>query len=240
MFLGEPPRTNADLNFRLLAIPVRIHPLFWAVALLLGIRLKEPALVFIWILALFASILVHEMGHALAAKSFGFKPWVTLHHFGGLASYDAYNQTPRSKILVTLAGPCAGFVFAAVVILLLLLTGNIEGLQLALIPLKVSLFQSEKLQYLVHFLLFINIFWGLINLCPVYPLDGGQIARELFTQADTYGGIRKSLLLSVITSVALAVLAITLGSTFMAIMFGFFAYSSYTTLQSYEGRGNRW
>ena len=54
-------------------------------------------------------------------------------------------------------------------------------------------------------LLQVNIYWGILNLMPIYPLDGGQVARELFI-ANDHDGARKALQLSLATAVVLAVL----------------------------------
>jgi hypothetical protein len=109
VILSEPARTPYDLNFSLLGIPVRVHPMFWLVALLLGFRGNpKPQELVLWVAVVFVSILVHELGHALAARAHGWEPWITLHGFGGLASYRPTRQTPRSRILITLAGPAPG------------------------------------------------------------------------------------------------------------------------------------
>jgi len=72
VLLGEPERTQADLNFALFGFPVRIHPLFWLVAVILGFRaISTPADLLIWVLAVFLSILVHELGHMAAARLVG-------------------------------------------------------------------------------------------------------------------------------------------------------------------------
>ena len=72
MLLGEPPRTGGDLNFQLFGIPVRVHPLFWLIAVLLGISGDpQPAEILLWVVAVFVSILVHELGHALTMRAFG-------------------------------------------------------------------------------------------------------------------------------------------------------------------------
>ena len=65
--------TPYDLRFSLLGIPVRIHPLFWAVTAVLGFRMNERNLpmVVVWVACVFVSILVHEYGHALMARNFG-------------------------------------------------------------------------------------------------------------------------------------------------------------------------
>jgi hypothetical protein len=73
---------------------------------------------------------------------------------------------------------------------------------------------------------------------PLYPLDGGQIARELFLRANPHDGIRQSLILSIITGACLAVVgAVTLRSLLATLFFAYLAYTSYMTLQAYSGRG---
>jgi membrane protein implicated in regulation of membrane protease activity len=57
-----------------------------------------------WVGACFVSILVHELGHALAARACGWEPWITLHGFGGLASYQPTYRSPQRHVLITFAG----------------------------------------------------------------------------------------------------------------------------------------
>jgi Zn-dependent protease len=106
----------------------------------------------------------------------------------------------------------------------------------SLMPLRYEAFESDNLNLLISDLLFINIFWGLVNLLPVYPLDGGQIARELLELANPADGARQALWLSVIAAIVVAILAFTkLHDQYMAIFFAYLAYMSYTTLQAYFG-----
>jgi Zn-dependent protease len=100
---------------------------------------------------------------------------------------------------------------------------------------------GNNLDELIWDLLQINIFWGLVNLLPVYPLDGGQIARELMIQANPQEGVKQSLWLSVFTGAGLAILgAFYLNRMFMALLFGYMAYTSYAMLQMYSGGGPGW
>ena len=69
MWLGEPSRTQFDLNFSLWRIPVRVHPLFWLAGLLLGPRRADPPAIMIWMAAFFVGILCHELGHALVMRA---------------------------------------------------------------------------------------------------------------------------------------------------------------------------
>ena len=86
MLLAEPPRTRGDLNFALFGFPVRIHPLFWLVALILGPKTGELRENAVWVAAMLISILVHELGHALVMRAYGLQPSITLHIMGGLTS----------------------------------------------------------------------------------------------------------------------------------------------------------
>ncbi|MCA9248511.1 MAG: site-2 protease family protein [Planctomycetales bacterium] len=251
--LHEPPRTQGDLNFSLAGIPVRIHPLFWVVGLLLGLRGTEgnPKMVLVWMLSVLFSILAHEMGHALAAKYYGFQPWITLHGFGGLASYNGEHLESRKRIAISFAGPAAGFLVAAIIVVVLVVTGHLASLSLSFhpvthepyMPIQVTpsgSYHWAPLDAFIIYMLYINIFWGLINLFPVQPLDGGQITREFLIERDPYGGMRKSLIVSIAASVGLVLFALVNQDTFLAIMFGYLGYSSYATLQSMGGHGNPW
>jgi membrane-associated protease RseP (regulator of RpoE activity) len=90
------------------------------------------------------------------------------------------------------------------------------------------------MNYIVGDLLQVNILWGLLNLLPIYPLDGGQIARELFTLGKPREGIVRSLQISVGTAALVSAYALIAGQFFTCLMFGFLAYGSYQALQSYR------
>jgi Zn-dependent protease len=244
MFLAEPQPTQADLHFHIFGIPVRVHPFFWVVAFLLGMRDSDPVSVLIWVAAVFISILVHELGHAFAARAHGWPPRITLYSFGGFATYSPTYHTPRSQILISAAGPAAGFALAAAVMLALHLSGHKVDLVTSglLIYVDFTPFTAQHVNHFVFDLLQINILWGLVNLLPVYPLDGGHIARELLLLANASTGIKQSLWLSVVTAAGLAVYAVTQGELFITLMFGMLAYGSYTTLRAYGGMGGggRW
>jgi len=191
----------------------------------------------------FVSILVHELGHALAARAHGWEPRITLHGFGGLASYRPTYRSPRAQILITAAGPAAGFALAALVAALIAASGHrVEfGWPHSIMPLRYEGYDSERLNLLISDLLIINIFWGLMNLLPIYPLDGGQIAQEVLQLANPQDGLRQSLWLSVIVAALAAIVAfMRLHDQFLALFFVYMAYVSYSTLQAYFGPGGGW
>lgn len=243
MQLSEPPRSPYDLHFTLLGVPVRVHPFFWLVALMFGLtgREADPTRMLLWVLAVFVSILVHEMGHAVVIRAHGWEPWITLHGMGGLASYRATRRTHRSEILIALAGPAAGFLLAALVLAGIAATGHeiaFDWELLPRVPVRFELFRNKYLNLLLYFMLDVNIFWGLVNLLPVAPLDGSQVARELLDQQFPGDGLRRSLLLSIWVAAATAIYALVrMQEPYIAMMFGYLAYNSYAALQAWSHRG---
>jgi len=240
LLLDEPPPSQGDLRFSLLGVPVRVSPLFWIVSVMLGLGATggQVTAIAIWTGAAFVSILVHEMGHALAAKSYGWPPSVMLHGLGGLTMYRPTYHDARSRIAITLAGPMAGFALAALTILALQASGHDVTLTWS----RYSLVDFDRLPYraaniLVVFLLYINIFWGLINLLPVLPLDGGQIARELIGLVTHDGGVRQALWLSIAMAVVVGVFAWLYVDTYLGLLFGYLAYQNYATLSTFGSSG---
>ena len=248
MFLFQvPPPTRYDLRFNLAGFPVRVHPLFWLIAVLLGYSSGNILQILIWVLVVFISILVHELGHALAFRRYGLSSQIVLHFAGGLTVPEStlwgsrwanVALGPNQNIFISLAGPGAGFILAAAAIVGVILAGGeiIMTRLLGFIPipgLVLLPFGGNLLNMFVTALLWVNIFWGLINLLPVYPLDGGNVARNVLVQVDPVDGVRKSLWVSVIAGALIAIVAFFfLGSLYMAVLFGILAFQSYQSLQA--------
>jgi Zn-dependent protease len=241
MLLGEPSPTQADIHFRLLGIPVRVHPFFWVTTVFLGMGSKEadPADILVWVAVVFVSILVHEFGHATMQRMYGGHPRITLYGLGGLAACDDCDRSPGRQILILLAGPGAGFLLAGIVVLALKASGHFGGFVLDWVPVRWHLFDPAYaiVDLVIWDLLFANIAWGLVNLLPVYPLDGGQIARELFTLRNPRAGIIQSLQLSIGVAVLVALYALSRSSIYTCAMFGILAYNNFQTLRMYR---NHW
>jgi Zn-dependent protease len=210
----------------------------------------QGPLLLIWIAVMFFSILLHELGHAFAIRHYGRNARIILYHFGGLAIEDssssfsgfARHRTPQEQIVISAAGPGIQLVLAAAIILAFKSQGFFVATGIAVIDESLGLrdgreFTSAPLLAAVSSLVFVNVFWALMNLLPVYPLDGGQISRELFTLFAARDGIKNSLILSVLTGGAVAVYCLTNEQTMAAMMFGMLAFSSYQILQAYSGRG---
>lgn len=262
MLLAEPPQTPYDLNFQVLGFPVRVHPLFWLVGLLLGFGGGTDGIgLIIWFVALFVSILIHELGHALMIRRFGRDAYIVLYAMGGLAiegrphsmfgspwsfeppsGYSPRSRSPQEQILISAAGPGIELVLAAIVVAVVYATGGHVRLSEGAVPLPVPVLGGElrgnaNLHLLVFYMLYINTFWALVNLLPVLPLDGGQIALQILVQHDPWAGMQRALWLSLITAGAMAVFSlVALQQTYTMLMFASLAVSSWLTLQQMGGR----
>jgi membrane-associated protease RseP (regulator of RpoE activity) len=232
---GSVQPTQFDLRFHLFGIPVTVTPWFWLAGILGGWQSsigEHLDLLFIWIGCLFVSILVHELGHAFLAKSFGWPPEVFLYLFGGVAVYrPGYGHTTTRSVLISLAGPGAGFALYGLIRLLRELavsSGWIHTLdpawQLRLVD---FFFQME----------WINLWWGIVNLIPVLPLDGGRVAEALLLRARPWNGRRQAAMLSIVVSAAVAFYFFAINKnfgTFPAMLFAMLCITNVQSLQQHS------
>jgi membrane-associated protease RseP (regulator of RpoE activity) len=220
LFLSSSGPGPYDVRFQLLGVPVRIAPFFWIAALVLGGD-RKPELAAMWVAVVLVSVLVHEFGHALTQRFFGGRPEIVLYAFGGYAS--AYGCLPGwwRNVLIALAGPFAGFVLAGLVYAYLSAFGTPP---------------TMMGRVLVSDLLFANVAWGVLNLAPIWPLDGGHVAREVLTQVlRPSTGIAVSLVVSGLCAAALAAWSwVATGSMWNTALAASLAYQSFETLQQYR------
>lgn len=219
---GPVQPTPYDLTFSLFGIPVRVIAWFWLTAVILGFNSFHygPEYLLTWVAIVFVSILVHELGHAVVAAAFGYPPRILLYHFGGLALFSpGYNYSQARSILISFAGPAAGFLLAGL-IYLMMRAGVIGPFEYGTLPF-----------FAVSQLLFVNIGWGLLNLLPVLPLDGGNICRDVCTSINPRRGERWATIIALVTAIGVAAFAFQSRQTYIAILFGFMAYQNYEMLQ---------
>ncbi len=260
MFLAEPPPTQGDLHFRVAGTPVRIHPFFWVTTLILGLSgggRTPPAELLGWVVAVVVSILIHEFGHAILQRRYGGHPRIILHGFGGLAVCDDCDRSTKSQILISLAGPAAGFLLAALMLIAIRAVGHRTGVlwgpnvpleSLGLKSARVMRilglsfywkpFPSEHLDHLIGDLLWINVLWGAVNLLPIYPLDGGHVSREVCLLGRPRQGLILSLQISMVAAGAMVLVGLNWRSLLVPLFFAYLAYSSYRTLEAY--RASQW
>ena len=206
------------LRFTIFGVPVVVHPFFWLTLAIIGgaDTVRDSAAMFrlvLFLLAGFISILVHELGHALTARKFGAWSEIVLQAFGGYASYTGVRLTRPQSFAVTAAGPLVQILLGAAVILLLR---------------QIHDSVSPDAGYFLSRLAFISIFWALLNLLPVLPLDGGRLLDALLGPKR----IRITLWTTIVVAVTsgLAFFSLT-GSFLFPLFMGVFAWQAWTTVR---------
>lgn len=165
---------------KVFGIPIAIHwtffiLIFWIVGM--NLYKGQPLNIALWsgifILSIFACVFLHELGHALAARRFGIiTKSIVLLPIGGVASLEKIPEEPKKEIFVALAGPFVNMVISTILFIYLFYRGE-------LVPEK---FMASTINYdnFLIYLMVANLFLGLFNLTPAFPMDGGRVLRALF------------------------------------------------------------
>jgi Zn-dependent protease/CBS domain-containing protein len=169
---------------QLAGIDIRIHATFllllgwiaasyWAT----GKGLEAMLAGIVFITALFACVVLHELGHALAARKFGIRTTdITLLPIGGLARLERMPEEPRQELWIVLGGPAVNVAIASVLYAWLSINHEWEPL----VYLKVATGPF------VERLFFANVSLALFNLIPAFPMDGGRVLRALLASRMPY------------------------------------------------------
>jgi Zn-dependent protease len=166
-------------HLRLFGIPIRIEPFFVIIAVMLGIRLEPLWLVAAWVVIVFVSVLVHELGHALVYRLLGQRSAIVLHGFGGVTVATGGGRRVLSKpksIFVSISGALFQLVFLGLPAWLLLQTQWYDDQILEWFLTG----QGFNWAPIVYYLQFVSVWWAVFNLLPIRPLDGGHVAETLF------------------------------------------------------------
>ncbi|HMQ58455.1 MAG TPA: site-2 protease family protein [Rhizobiaceae bacterium] len=161
---------------RVFGSEIRIHLTFFLLLAWIGIAAfqqggQQAAIEsLIFIIAIFACVVLHELGHAVAAKRYGIAtPKITLLPIGGVAELERMPENPREEIVVALAGPAVNVVIAA--ILIFILGASVSGDAMTAL-------EDPRNNFLAR-LASVNVILVLFNLIPAFPMDGGRVLRAL-------------------------------------------------------------
>ena len=159
---------------RVAGIDISMHATFVILLVWVGVghylqrhRLADAAGGIVFILALFAIVVLHELGHALAARRFGIRTReITLLPIGGVARMERVPETPRHELVVALAGPAVNLVLAAL---------------LASVASPTPWRDVDWIGGGDFFsrLIWVNISLAVFNLIPAFPMDGGRVLRAV-------------------------------------------------------------
>ena len=224
------------VRFSLFGIPVVIHPWFWLTMSMLGglLNAAVPDRFLNMCLFMFAgtiSILVHEFGHALTGRHLGGGfAHVELWAFGGLAYNEGGRFSRSQRFWMIAAGPGAGFLLGLLILgLVCLFFGPRDGGSLFMLSVfnirtgfseSTAEFLSDRIQLfrLINHFLWINFWWGVMNLLPVHPLDGGQIS-ELFVRSK-----KRVHQIAVAAAGSVVAFALWRGDLYLGLLFGYLCW----------------
>ncbi|MFK7991435.1 MAG: metalloprotease [Sandaracinaceae bacterium] len=174
-----------NAHLRILGVPVRFDPTFLLLAggfgfmfFLTGDDPEGTAMFLVWLPLITFAVLAHELGHALTARAFGLTPFVVLHGMGGFTTFVRSDHRALShgrRVLITLAGPFAGFVVGVAAFAI----ERFGGLTVDSVP-----------QRALTLLFWVTAGWGLVNLLPVLPLDGGHVVATVLDRLFGRRGVQ--------------------------------------------------
>jgi Zn-dependent protease len=207
---------------RIGSIPIRIRGLFLFMAVVLGARLQRPDLIAIWVAIVLVSVVAHELGHAFVGRMFGLEPQIELHGMGGTTSWINGRDVGHARgIAISLAGPFAGFAIA----------GVLFGCE------RLGLRPHHPLALLALDLAFqINFWWGIFNLAPMLPLDGGNVLRGTLNLLTKGRGEKPARAISVLMGGVLLAYAALVGALWLGALGAFFTWAN---VQAYRQADTR-
>ena len=195
---GTAPISGATLaRFRVGPIPVRVELPFFLVIGLIGYNSHQSvALLLTWLGVAFGSVLVHELGHAIVGRAFGSPTSIVLYAFGGLTFHNGGKWlTARQDVLISLAGSLSQIVLLGIPAYMITHSNPL------------LFFTSYGWYRFFWDLMWVSLGWGIINLLPILPLDGGNIAVTLLRRTRVEDPLRLARQLSVGAALGLAVWA---------------------------------
>jgi Zn-dependent protease len=166
---------------------------------------------FVWVGIILVSVVFHEFGHALTAVLFKQKARIQLIALGGVTMYEGPKLKFWQQFLITLNGPLFGFILFLLATFLLTFSWPL---------LFAKILKATQMA---------NLFWTIVNLLPVLPLDGGQLLRILLEAAFGIRGFKASLLLGAAIAALLAFASFMLQQFLFGAFFFLFAFQSFDT-----------
>jgi Zn-dependent protease/CBS domain-containing protein len=161
-------------TIRIFGVPIRLHFTFILLLvflLFIGIGEKQSgASTAVYVVALFASVLLHELGHALVARRHGIATIeIVMFPIGGVSRPERALQ-PREELWIALAGPLVNFLIAGALLAWMTAQHGFVAIEQLTQPTDTNLIERIALG---------NLILGVFNLLPAYPMDGGRVLRSL-------------------------------------------------------------
>jgi len=222
----EPQRYEPERQRRELAVfgfPLRVDPFFFVTAWLIGGR-QEPLWMLVWVVVVLTGVLAHELGHAFAGRRLGLSPWIRLMAFGGMTGWmRPRNLTPGQHILISVAGPAVGI--------------SIGSAALVARYAAISAGASPAVLQVLGFVVWVNLGWGILNLLPILPLDGGHILASVAGMVAGRNGRIAARIFSIVLTVVIGLWALVSGEWWIAILGVVLTYANVQGLRAEMAMG---
>lgn len=193
-------------------IPIIIHPFFWFLIFILGwLNSGTPIGTGIWAVVILISVLVHEYGHALTARIFGQEAEINLIGLGGLTKREGPKLKRWQDFVVVLNGPLFGLILFFICYQLLNIIGQ----------------KHSMLHYALEVGVNVNLVWTLLNLVPVFPLDGGHLFRIILESVFGVRGLKAAFIFSMVLAVIIGLYFFMGHLIIMGAIFFMLAFESY-------------
>lgn len=209
--LGSISGIKIQLHWTFLLLPIFIY----SSAILDGRGVAAAASMVALVLAVFGCVLLHELGHAFAARQFGIGTRdIILLPIGGVASLERMPENPFHELWIAVAGPLVN-----VVIAIALFFGIMYS------PIPISNFASEFLTQLA----IINIALVVFNMIPAFPMDGGRVLRSIMAMFLPY--VQATTIAATVgkyCAIALALFGLFSGQFMLILLAGFVFFAGQT------------
>lgn len=221
--------------FRAFGIPVEASPsaaFLLALILLSFGRGGSTAMIGSILVAgvVFVSVVAHELGHGLMVRRLGHRPLrVVLGAIGGVLMWDAARATRMDRIKVALAGPAVSLLLSVLAFVAYLPFHSSGGFGFYAARSEPAVMLA-LLKMTLSATVVLNLFWGIFNLLPIYPMDGGHALRSaLGLRMPHRKALRTSLQISMATAGIVGVAAVLLtGDIFITILLAWMFYMNWT------------
>lgn len=217
LHLGSIRRTSIDVDFSFIIL----------VGLFVALNYDPKAGIhyaLLWIPIVFISVLIHELAHAAAIGALGFGPsQIVLGGMGGV-TINQRKAKPWQDLIISVAGPASSFVMWFLA---------------SWIFANVAIAQTDRMLHaMLPLLAWANAAWGIFNMIPVPPLDGGHATREFFRIfLSERNAFVISIWIAIVGGGLVAVAAFYFGAFFIALYIAWFVFLAFQQWQYFRQHG---
>jgi stage IV sporulation protein FB len=218
--MRDPRASAAALSFKMGSVRVRVDPWLLLLALAVGVGVGRGVVgTAVAVASFLVTVFAHELAHAVAMRAFGGGSAMHLTVIRDTLGGRMRSMPARARALTSLAGPAASLCLGAAV---LGASGAVHTAGAAL----------EAVRYFG----FVNLAWGLVNLLPIIPLDGGYVLVAVLDRFTNGRGEQPARWISILGAFALGLLAVRASALLPVVVCGLWAFQNARSLRTREDR----